>query len=208
MKTLICFLLLIASMKGGAQTFQGKLIYNYEETKSAEEIKQAEAILGSDVVLELSKGKMEYIVKENKVKGICFGISERIIFIEKQLGNDSWLLTKDGREINLSGYTGYDKLQLQQRTNETKEILGHTCRKYIYAFDNPNGKTTVIEWIAENLNYKKQAQLKKIFSKIISEQGLVMERVMIFMEVKQTWTLTSFEIYEVKNDELEKDWDN
>ncbi|MFN7117936.1 MAG: hypothetical protein ACK4TA_14135 [Saprospiraceae bacterium] len=208
MKNFVCFTFLFICLHGTAQIFEGKLVYSYQETRSKEDKEKAAEILGDEIVTELSRGTMEFIVRGSQVKGTCFGSSGKVIFIEKQNENTPWLLTSDGREINLLNYTDYDKLMLAEKTNETRAILGQVCRKYIYFFDNPNGRTTVVHWIAENLKYKKQAALKKIYSRILSDEGLIMERTMQFNDMSQTLTLKELSLYKVEDQELEKGWNN
>jgi len=202
--SILFFLIFIIFSFTNGQSFEGKLVYVYQDVYLDSTIKaKSTQLLGDNFFEEDQNSISTYWIKgsnliweEKKSSGM---VSNRGIQNEKE----AYLLTNTNRKIDYTRLTMeyLEDIKPVQKSKEFKEIHGYRCRKYEYILNE--GATQVIAWIAEGIPFDKHHQRDRFFQYFFLPDGLALEKRLIHATAEQLWTLQSIEIGNIPDEIFE-----
>lgn len=184
-----------------AQDFEGVLTLEFSEVKIDSFLRERElAFFGADYVERKSKSTVEYIIKSEKLLGYQTDKYNDLLYRYFQDDKHSFLITASGNRINYSSIPMENMAHLKRtrKSRETKMISGYRCREYEYLTDD--GRTQIIGWIAEDIEFNKSVQYSGFFRQIFLPDGLAFEKRMIYGEVEHLWKVTSIDMKKISDE--------
>ena len=193
---LFIFLIIInLSLKVSGQSFEGKLIYRYEDVYLDSTIKaKTIQLFGNDFLDQKQNSLTLYTIKGQNIIGEKRNNLGGLEYKFYQNGKEAYLLTEGGRKMDYAGLMSenLENIRRVQKSKEFKEIQGYQCRRYEYVIDGEG--TQITAWIAEAIPYDKRRQSERFFQLFFLPDGLALEKRMIYPTAERVWTLQSIEI--------------
>ena len=174
---LIVFIISYFVVISNCQSFCGSIYYTFE-LKDLESATQASGldILGIDTWNSGLQKSYEYHINADSLLFVSKRRSGEIFMFTKQVGDFGYVqLRESGKEWSFEKdpVMQMQDLVLEKKTKEKKDILGITCRKYIY--HSPDQSMTMEAWITDLLPYDSEIQTQKYFGRIFTKDGLILE---------------------------------
>lgn len=170
----IIFITLPLNMRSQTQIFNGKLTYKLIPTHKLQN--KDSLLIGKNLFKSLSDtSTLEVLISGNKLVSKHIAKTGEVINLSFANENDSYILdVSDYRtKIKFNNVPGnLHTVSSAKKTNETKQVLGLQCRKYIYSVDG----NIFNVWLPENLLYLKQRSYGGFFDNYFFPNGLAFEK--------------------------------
>ncbi|GEM_PF-5465262 len=176
-KIALIFLLFIKIITLEAQSFQGTILYEFQNEWVSDELKDLQLKTLGYSIYDGLNGKMTiFQIDGSYLLQVSIKKDSSMYDIIIQSPHDAYFAYEKGEKAQ--SYEAHPRFKLEEadrkeKTNEKKYILGIACQKYIYVFTNQ--KTNVELWLADSFSFDKKNQTQKFFSDIFQKEGLVME---------------------------------
>lgn len=196
MKRILTIIIIICPIQYlGAQSFHGKLVYEFHSTITDQDLLDKLDLLNIPNPAETKDNFHEYLISgsllasKSRVKGHMK---------YKQLLDETRAIIQfpSGRieDYYATKITSKPKYELVKKTKTHKEILGYNCRKYEF---KTAANRKVSAWITEEIAFNSTFSDLPFFDKFFYEEGLVLELTIQHPSGDHHWVVRSIELKRV-----------
>ena len=186
--------------------FSQDMVFCGELTYSIELVKRPYSAVPKEWEDKIFAPKMRKIlIKDSLLNSSVCLMNGDLDYFEYQCYDIGYLMGKDKQKISLNSVPGnLHAMQLIQKTDNKKNILGIPCKKYIY---RASGNKYVV-WIPINFIFNDQRKYGRVFDTIFFPHGLAFE-INIYIdndkdELCTTSKLLKLELKNLSNEDFEQ----